>query len=589
MELELKEQLLGHKKIPFPLLMKHCWKYIKKELGALIGSAILIIINVFLSSIIPIFAQRVVENLQSTNIILTMVISYAVGILVLTIVNEVILYFESMILQKAGQRIVLRLRVDVFEHVENMSLNQLNAMPVGSLVTRVANYTESMSDLFTNTLVNVIRNVLTIVVVYGIMFFISPKLSLIMLIFVAVLFGISYVFSKIVSKQFRKERDAISDLNTFVNENVSGMKIIQLFNKEKRKLEDFRVKNEKYRKIRYGVVLCFAAYRPLIALIHMLAVAVSFWSGISLLLTGGEIIAFYLLLSRFFNPVQNLADQLNNIQRAMSACEKLFNLMDIEPEVVDAEDAIEVERFKGKIEFKNVWFAYENEDWILKDVSFVVEPGQTVAFVGPTGVGKTTILSLIVRNFEINKGQILIDDIDIKKIKIKSLRKAIGQMLQDVFLFSGTIKDNITLFDDSYSDDDVIEVCNYVNAFSFIEKSEKGIYEEVIERGENYSTGQRQLISFARTVLAMPQILILDEATANIDTETEHLIQEALYKMKSIGTMLIVAHRLSTIQHSDQIFVLNNGRIAESGKHQELLRKKGIYYKLYELQFKNKQ
>ena len=589
MELELKEQLLGHKKIPFPLLMKHCWKYIKKELGALIGSAILIIINVFLSSIIPIFAQRVVENLQSTNIILTMVISYAVGILVLTIVNEVILYFESMILQKAGQRIVLRLRVDVFEHVENMSLNQLNAMPVGSLVTRVANYTESMSDLFTNTLVNVIGNVLTIVVVYGIMFFISPKLSLIMLIFVAVLFGISYVFSKIVSKQFRKERDAISDLNTFVNENVSGMKIIQLFNKEKRKLEDFRVKNEKYRKIRYGVVLCFAAYRPLIALIHMLAVAVSFWSGISLLLTGGEIIAFYLLLSRFFNPVQNLADQLNNIQRAMSACEKLFNLMDIEPEVVDAEDAIEVEHFKGKIEFKNVWFAYENEDWILKDVSFVVEPGQTVAFVGPTGVGKTTILSLIVRNFEINKGQILIDDIDIKKIKIKSLRKAIGQMLQDVFLFSGTIKDNITLFDDSYSDDDVIDVCNYVNAFSFIEKSEKGIYEEVIERGENYSTGQRQLISFARTVLAMPQILILDEATANIDTETEHLIQEALYKMKSIGTMLIVAHRLSTIQHSDQIFVLNNGRIAESGKHQELLKKKGIYYKLYELQFKNKQ
>jgi len=518
-----------------------------------------------------------------------MVSSYAVGILVLTIVNEVILYFESMILQKAGQRIVLRLRVDVFEHVENMSLNQLNAMPVGSLVTRVANYTESMSDLFTNTLVNVIGNVLTIVVVYGIMFFISPKLSLIMLIFVAVLFGISYVFSKIVSKQFRKERDAISDLNTFVNENVSGMKIIQLFNKEKRKLEDFRVKNEKYRKIRYGVVLCFAAYRPLIALIHMLAVAVSFWSGISLLLTGGEIIAFYLLLSRFFNPVQNLADQLNNIQRAMSACEKLFNLMDIEPEVVDAEDAIEVEHFKGKIEFKNVWFAYENEDWILKDVSFVVEPGQTVAFVGPTGVGKTTILSLIVRNFEINKGQILIDDIDIKKIKIKSLRKAIGQMLQDVFLFSGTIKDNITLFDDSYSDDDVIDVCNYVNAFSFIEKSEKGIYEEVIERGENYSTGQRQLISFARTVLAMPQILILDEATANIDTETEHLIQEALYKMKSIGTMLIVAHRLSTIQHSDQIFVLNNGRIAESGKHQELLKKKGIYYKLYELQFKNKQ
>ena len=281
-------------------------------------------------------------------------------------------------------------------------------------------------------------------------------------------------------------------------------------------------------------------------------------------------------------------DQLNNIQKALTASERLFNLLDVEPKVVDAIDAIEINEFKGKIEFRNVYFAYKDEDWILKNVSFVINPKETCAFVGATGAGKTTILSLIVRNYEIQKGQILIDDIDIKKIKVTSLRKAIGQMLQDVFLFSGTIRTNITLYDDEkYSDEEIIKVCDYVNASSFINKLDKGLDEYVIERGENFSSGQRQLLSFARTVLAKPQILILDEATANIDTETETLIQESLAKIKNIGTMLIVAHRLSTIQHSDQIIVLNNGEIVEKGTHQELLKHKGLYYKLYELQFNN--
>ena len=331
----------------------------------------------------------------------------------------------------------------------------------------------------------------------------------------------------------------------------------------------------------------FAIYRPSISFLYFAAVAVTFLVGIQpwIGLTAGEVVAFYLYLSRFFNPVQNLADQLNNLQRARTASERLFNLLEVEPEVLDAPDAIDIDHFEGKIEFRDVWFAYKPGEWILKGINFVIEPKQSIAFIGATGSGKTTILSLIVRNYEIAKGQILIDDIDIKKIKINSLRRAIGQMLQDVFLFSGSIRTNITLHDESFSDEEISEACVYVNADRFINKLPNKLEEEVIERGENFSQGERQLLSFARTVLHQPQILILDEATANIDTETEVLIQESLEKMKSIGTMLIVAHRLSTIQKCDQIFVLKDGQLLERGNHQSLLAQKGEYYKLYQLQF----
>ncbi|MBR5996664.1 MAG: ABC transporter ATP-binding protein [Bacilli bacterium] len=304
-------------------------------------------------------------------------------------------------------------------------------------------------------------------------------------------------------------------------------------------------------------------------------------------LGGGEIVAFYLYLSKFFNPVQAIADQINQIQKANSSSERLFNLLDVPPEVLDKPNPIIMDHFEGRIEFKNVWFAYENDDWILKDVSFTIEPRQTVAFVGATGAGKTTILSLIVRNFQIQKGQILIDGVDINDIEIHSLRKAVGQMLQDVFLFTGTIKSNITLHDEEFSDEEINQVCEYVNADKFINKLDKGLDTEVLEKGENFSQGQRQLLSFARTVLHKPQILILDEATANIDTETEKLIQDSLEKIKNIGTMLVVAHRLSTIQNADQIIVLNKGEVIEKGTHQSLLRQKGYYHKLYLLQFSN--
>ncbi len=580
-------KLKGDKKIPLRVLFKRTMVYVKPELPSFLVAILFLIANVILDLYLPLILQNIIDNLQSDELNLGFIMGNSFLYLGISVFNMVLLYFESMLLQKTGQKIIIKLRTDVYTHIMDMSLNQFNEMPVGSLVTRVANYTQSMSDLFTNLLVNVLKNVVYIVGVYIFMLYLNTTLSLFALIPVVIIGVTSFLFSKVVGNIFRKERRTISDMNTYLNENLSGMKITQIFNQEAYKEEEFNEKNEAIRKARFQVILCFGLYRPFVTLIYILSVAACLYLGFKFGMSGGAVVAFYLYLSKFFNPIQNLADQLNGLQKAFTASERLFNLMDVEPEVRDAEDAIEIENFKGKIEFKNVWFAYNGIDWILKDVSFVVNPKETCAFVGATGAGKTTILSLIVRNFEIQKGQILIDDIDISKIKIKSLRKAIGQMMQDVFLFSGSIRDNITLHDTAYNDEEIMETCKYVNADSFINKLPNGLNEEVIERGENFSQGQRQLLSFARTVLAKPQVLILDEATANIDTETEVLIQESLEKMKNIGTMLVVAHRLSTIQHADKIVVLSKGEIMEMGNHQELLAKKGLYYNLYELQYKS--
>ncbi|MBQ9265464.1 MAG: ABC transporter ATP-binding protein [Bacilli bacterium] len=583
------EKLFGTKKIPFRELLKRTSAYLKTQRWRFVLALFLLLLNVLINIALPVLTAHITTILK-TEIDLTLIIYIVVGYFALTLINEGFVYIESMVLQKAGQEIVYNLRMEIFTHIENMSIHQLNIMPVGSLVTRVANYTQNMSQLFTDILVTLIKNVLTVIGVYSVMIYYSPTLSLIMLIVVVVVFVISYFARSILTKLFRKERSYYSEMNTFLSENISGMKIIQIFNQQKRKEKEFRKKSKNIKDTGYKIVCIFAMYRPLLNFLYYVSIGLCFYFGVKFNLDAGGIVAFYLLLSRFFNPIEQIADQLNHIQRATTAGERIYNLLDVEPTVVDEEDAIEIEEFKGKIEFRNVWFAYQNEDWILKDVSFVIEPKQTVAFVGATGSGKTTILSLIVRNFEVQKGTILIDDIDIKHIKTKSLRKAIGQMLQDVFLFSGDIKTNVALYDEKYSDEDVKAALEYVQADTFVDKLPDGLHSEVIERGENFSQGQRQLLNFARTILVKPQILILDEATANIDTETEVLIQESLHKMRNIGTMLIVAHRLSTIQNADNIIVINKGQIIESGKHQQLLKKKGYYYKLYEIQFnKNNQ
>jgi ATP-binding cassette subfamily B protein len=581
------EKLKGDVKLPLGVIIRRTLHYISSEKGGFILSLLLLLLNVVLDSISPLFTSKITDELVRDNINIRLILNLAILSFVIMCINQFFLYTESMILQNCGQRIIYRLRREIFEHIENMSLNQFNEMPVGSLVTRVTSYPASMSDLFTGVLVRILRDITTLVGVYVIMFFISPSLATSLLGVVVLVFGISYVFSKVVRGFFRKERACISDINTFLNENLAGMKLTQVFNQEETKDHQFEEKNEAMRKERFNVIKGFGIYRPLISFIYTSSIALCFILGVRYGLTAGEIVAFYLYLSKFFNPIQNLADQLNSLQKAFTASERIFNLLDVKPDVLDKEDAIEIDHFEGKIEFRHVWFAYTEENWILKDVSFTINPKETCAFVGATGAGKTTILSLIVRNYEVQKGEILIDGININDIKISSLRKAIGQMLQDVFLFSGTIRDNVTLHDESFTDEEVREACVYVNADTFIDKLPKGINEELIEKGENLSQGQRQLLSFARTIIHKPQILILDEATANIDTETEVLIQQSLEKMKSIGTMLVVAHRLSTIQHADQIVVLQNGEVIETGTHQQLLKKKGYYYKLYQLQFEN--
>lgn len=581
-------KLRGDVKIPTPILLKRMLSYAKGSTLALIVAFIFLLINVGLNLILPMAMEWFVnlyspENFGETT--LAIILGTAIGYGGIVLINQVFRFFENLILQRAGQKIVYNLRMEVFSHIESMSQNQFNEMPVGSLVTRVANYTAALSNLFTDVLLNVLSNLITIVAVFVIMAIKSWQLSLALLGFAIVIGIISFFFGGQMGKKFREERKCVSDLNTFLSEHLSGMKIVQIFNQEEKKHTEFAEKNEKLRKSAYGVNFAFTFYRPVISFLYFAAIAVTFGMGYSLHFNAGMVVAFYLYLSHFFQPIQAFADQLHQITHALTSCERLFNLMDVPPEVVDSPDAVPVEHFKGKIEFQNVWFAYEKDNWILRDVSFTVEAGQTAAFVGVTGAGKTTILSLIVRNYSPQKGRILIDGRDIETIQIDSLRRGIGQMLQDVFLFSGTIENNITLRDPSFTQEQIKEATDYVGATPFIEKTEKGFQTEVSERGENFSAGQRQLLSFARTVLHKPQILILDEATANIDTETEQVIQASLLKMASIGTMLIVAHRLSTIQHADNIIVLQNGTILEQGNHQALLKKKGYYHRLYTLQF----
>ncbi|MBO4534336.1 MAG: ABC transporter ATP-binding protein, partial [Clostridia bacterium] len=422
--------------------------------------------------------------------------------------------------------------------------------------------------------------------------------TLLVLCFVPFIVLFTVIFRKFSRRAFRKVKNATTDINTFLSENLSGIKVTQAFNQEETKKTQFERRNKALWKSMNREIIVFALFRPSVYMLYMFTI-IAMWyvagtsalGGIAFLgqtITYTTIVIFYQYIGQFFTPIQNLADQFNRMQSAFASSEKIFAIMDMEPTVVDEEGAEDVE-IKGKIEFRHVWFRYVEDKWVLKDVSFVVEAGKTAAFVGSTGSGKTTIMALICRNYDIQSGQILIDDRDIKTIKIECLRKAIGQMLQDVFLFAGTIRSNIVLRDENITEQEAIDACKYVNADHFIDKLDHGLDEEVRERGNNFSAGQRQLLSFARTIVHKPTVMILDEATANIDTETELLIQNSLEKMMNIGTMLIVAHRLSTIQHCDNIIVLEKGEILEQGNHQELLAKKGRYYTLYELQYRKQQ
>jgi ATP-binding cassette subfamily B protein len=501
-------------------------------------------------------------------------------------------YLQTIILQKTGQSIIYDIREEIFTHLEYHDIAYLNSRPTGSLVTRVTNDTNTLNEMYTSVIVSVFKNLLMIIGILIAMFLIDVQLTLLVLIVLPFIVIFSFLFRTLSRKAYRQVRSNLSNVNAFLAEHLSGMKIIQIFNKEKIKFQQFDERNTKLKKSYYKQITIFGVYRPTMYLLYMLATGIVFYFGGQSVLEGalkiGILFSFYQYIGRFFEPIQQLAEQFNILQSAFASSERIFGILDTKPTVVDKEDAIELSEMKGEIEFRNVWFAYIEDEWILKDVSFKVKAKESIAFVGATGAGKTTILGLITRNYDIQKGQILIDGIDITKIKKDSLRSFIGQMLQDVFMFSGTIRSNITLRNDEITDEEMVRACKYVNANYFIDKLDHKYEEPVRERGNNFSSGQRQLLSFARTIVHEPSIMILDEATSNIDTETEQLIQESLYKMMSIGTMLIVAHRLSTIQHVDKIIVLSKGEIIEQGNHQELLKEKGHYYNLYKLQYQKK-
>ena len=515
-----------------------------------------------------------------------------VGILVLSVLCT---YFQAIILQKIGQKILSALREKVFTHIESLSHEQLHHIPVGKLVTRVTNDTNAISMMFTNILVNLIKNAFVVIGIFIAMLCINVQLTLMVLCFVPFVILFTVIFRKFSRKAYREVKDGTTDINTYLSENLSGMKITQIFNREERKMKDFVTRSKKLGNAKSKQMFVFGIFRPMVYVLYISSVLCLFYLGGKGYIQGttflGQVIAvetlvtFYMYISKFFNPIQSLAEQFNALQSAFASAEKIFSILDMKPVVVDEPDAIELETVRGEIEFRDVWFAYNPGEWVLQGVSFKVEAGQTVAFVGSTGSGKTTILSLICRNYDIQKGEILIDGINIKKIKISSLRRHFGQMLQDVFLFSGTIRSNIVLRMDNVEEQQIIDACKYVNADTFINKLENGLDEEVRERGNNFSAGQRQLLSFARTILHKPSVMILDEATANIDTETEILIQDSLTRMMKIGTMLVVAHRLSTIQHADNIILLSHGKIMEQGNHNELLQQRGRYHKLYMLQY----
>ena len=511
-------------------------------------------------------------------------IAYIVVLVVLFICNRV----QYLILQETGQKIIYEIRNQVFAHVESLSMRFFDLTPVGKIVTRATNDVEALNDLYSNIMVRLFRNVMKILGLVAIMLYRDVRMALYCFIMVPAIVVLTVIFKNISRKAYQIAKTKVTALNTFLSENISGMKVIQIFHREKEKHEEFCERSEDLYRAHYKELMVFAIFRPSIYMVSIIALIIVIAGGsygvFHGLISFGTMYIFIQYINSFFEPIQELAEQFSTLQSAVASAEKIFTLLDEKPMICDPEEPVQLPEIKGRIEFKNVWFAYDGEDFVLRDVSFTIEPGQKVAFVGATGAGKSSILNLIGRYYDIQRGQILIDGVDIREMTRDQIRGAIGQVQQDVFIFTGDIASNIRLRDEEITEEEIREASHRVNADRFIDKLPDGYAEKVSERGSTFSAGQRQLLSFARTLAHDPTILILDEATANIDTETEQWIQEALETLMTGRTTIMVAHRLSTIQHADKIIVMHKGKIRESGTHQELLEQDGIYKKLYQLQ-----
>ena len=518
------------------------------------------------------------------DVIIATAIKYAV-VLALSFAFNIA---QTWILQKTGQNIILQMRKDLYRHIQSLGSRYFDITPVGKLVTRVTNDVEALNEMYSGILVQLFRNIVKIVGLAGVMLVLDVRLAAISFVLMPLVIGLTVLCQKIARNIYRLYRTRLTDINTFLSEHLSGMKIIQIFGRQERKFEEFHDKNTKLYKAFYREMLMYAVFRPLIYILSILSLMIVLWFGsrnvFDEIISVGTLYIFSNYIRSFFDPIQELAEQFSTLQSSIASAEKIFTVMDEEEFIPEVENPKQPDKIIGKIEFDHVWFAYDGENYVLKDVSFVINPGEKVAFVGATGAGKSSILNLIGRYYDIQKGHIYIDGIDIRQLSKKKLRSAIGQMQQDVFIFEGDVAYNIRLNDDDITDAQVKAAAEYVNASHFIEKLPQGYHEPVTERGATFSAGERQLLSFARTLAHNPSILVMDEATANIDTETEILIQEALEKLMDGRTTIMVAHRLSTIQHADCIMVMHKGRICERGTHRELLEQDGIYRKLYELQ-----
>lgn len=518
------------------------------------------------------------------DVIIATAIKYAV-VLALSFAFNIA---QTWILQKTGQNIILQMRKDLYRHIQSLGSRYFDITPVGKLVTRVTNDVEALNEMYSGILVQLFRNIVKIVGLAGVMLVLDVRLAAISFVLMPLVIGLTVLCQKIARNIYRLYRTRLTDINTFLSEHLSGMKIIQIFGRQERKFEEFHDKNTKLYKAFYREMLMYAVFRPLIYILSILSLMIVLWFGsrnvFDEIISVGTLYIFSNYIRSFFDPIQELAEQFSTLQSSIASAEKIFTVMDEDEFIPEVENPKQPDKITGKIEFDHVWFAYDGENYVLKDVSFVINPGEKVAFVGATGAGKSSILNLIGRYYDIQKGHIYIDGIDIRQLSKKQLRSAIGQMQQDVFIFEGDVAYNIRLNDDAITDAQVKAAAEYVNASHFIEKLPHGYHEPVTERGATFSAGERQLLSFARTLAHNPSILVMDEATANIDTETEILIQEALEKLMDGRTTIMVAHRLSTIQHADCIMVMHKGRICERGTHRELLEQDGIYRKLYELQ-----
>ena len=577
-------------------ILKRFFRYFRPHLKTFLLAFFLMIFGTLTGLLLPLASGLAID--QMTNPLLSLtdklwIVGIGTAVLLASSgISTYVSYLQNIMLQNVGQKITHQIRHQVYDHINTLSIGQINQLPVGKLVTRATNDPANISTMFTSTLVEVIRSFLTMLIIGSILFAINPTMALLTITVIPLIVIASQIYRNAARGAYRDVRNKISELNGYLSEHLSGMKVVQVFNQQDKIKQSFSKTNQELKKSSLKEMYTFAVYRPLLFLLSMVATLIAIFVGVSAILDGvltiGLFVSFYVYVGQFYEPIQQISEQLNTLQSSFASAEKIFDVLDTKPDVVDQPDAIELTSFKGRVEFKDVWFSYLPDQWVLKGVSFQILPNETVAFVGATGSGKTTILQLIVRNYDIQRGEILIDGIPIQHIKRSSLRKFIGQMLQDVFLFSGTIRDNITLANDAITDANIQQASKYVGLDYVIGKHSEGLQYQVKERGKNFSSGERQLISFARALVYQPSLMILDEATANIDSETETIIQQSLEKMMTISTMIIVAHRLSTIQHSDRIIVMQQGEIKETGTHQALLKNKGLYYNLYLLQYDQK-